>query len=257
MSPAVEREGDEVVIRRKTSAGRRTHRALRLSARRDRAHPQRGRHRPRCKSGSTAMRPAFRCSMRSRRRRRARPARSRSSSPATQPTTFRCCTRPPTKAGPPARTPHASPRANLSIRGLRRAPLAIVFTDPQIAIVGGGFAALQPGRFETGQRELRGPGALAHPDQEPGPAARLRRPRDGTAARRRNGRARGRAHGPSPRVVAAESERRLPRCWRCRSTIRSSRKGCAPRCAIWKASSAPSACARMRRPRRAPDVRSP
>ena len=37
------------------------------------------------------------------------------------------------------------------IRGLRRAPLAIVFTDPQIAIVGGGFAALEPGRFETGR----------------------------------------------------------------------------------------------------------
>jgi dihydrolipoamide dehydrogenase len=37
------------------------------------------------------------------------------------------------------------------VRGLRRAPLAIVFTDPQIAIVGGGHAALEPGRFETGR----------------------------------------------------------------------------------------------------------
>ncbi len=37
------------------------------------------------------------------------------------------------------------------IRGLRRAPLSIVFTDPQIAIVGGGCAALHPGRFETGR----------------------------------------------------------------------------------------------------------
>jgi dihydrolipoamide dehydrogenase len=36
-------------------------------------------------------------------------------------------------------------------RGLRRAPLGVVFTDPQIAIVGGGYAALEPGRFVTGQ----------------------------------------------------------------------------------------------------------
>jgi dihydrolipoamide dehydrogenase len=36
------------------------------------------------------------------------------------------------------------------VRGLRRAPLSVVFTDPQIAVVGGGYAALEPGRFETG-----------------------------------------------------------------------------------------------------------
>lgn len=36
-------------------------------------------------------------------------------------------------------------------RGLRRAPLGVVFTDPQIAIVGGGWHALQEGRYETGQ----------------------------------------------------------------------------------------------------------
>jgi dihydrolipoamide dehydrogenase len=36
-------------------------------------------------------------------------------------------------------------------RGLRRAPLGVVFTDPQIAIVGGGYQALEPGRFGTGQ----------------------------------------------------------------------------------------------------------
>ena len=35
--------------------------------------------------------------------------------------------------------------------GLRRAQLGIIFTDPQIAIVGGGYAALTPGRFATGQ----------------------------------------------------------------------------------------------------------
>jgi dihydrolipoamide dehydrogenase len=36
-------------------------------------------------------------------------------------------------------------------RGLRRAQLGVVFTDPQIAIVGGGWNALEKGRFVTGQ----------------------------------------------------------------------------------------------------------
>ena len=35
--------------------------------------------------------------------------------------------------------------------GLRRAPIAVVFTDPQIGIVGGGFRAMKPGSFVTGQ----------------------------------------------------------------------------------------------------------
>lgn len=35
--------------------------------------------------------------------------------------------------------------------GLRRARLGVVFTDPQIGIVGGGFRALKPGSFATGQ----------------------------------------------------------------------------------------------------------
>ena len=35
--------------------------------------------------------------------------------------------------------------------GLRRAPLGVVFTDPQIAIVGGGRHALEEGRFVVGQ----------------------------------------------------------------------------------------------------------
>jgi dihydrolipoamide dehydrogenase len=34
---------------------------------------------------------------------------------------------------------------------MRRARLGIVFTDPQIAIVGGGYHALEQGRFEVGQ----------------------------------------------------------------------------------------------------------
>ena len=36
-------------------------------------------------------------------------------------------------------------------RGLRRAQLSVVFTDPQIAIVGGGWQALEQGRFAVGQ----------------------------------------------------------------------------------------------------------
>ena len=35
--------------------------------------------------------------------------------------------------------------------GLRRAPIGVVFTDPQIGIVGGGFHALKPATFATGQ----------------------------------------------------------------------------------------------------------
>ena len=35
--------------------------------------------------------------------------------------------------------------------GERRAPLAVVFTDPQVALVGGGFAALPAGRFVAGE----------------------------------------------------------------------------------------------------------
>jgi dihydrolipoamide dehydrogenase len=35
--------------------------------------------------------------------------------------------------------------------GKRRAPLSIVFSDPQIAIVGPGFARLAPGSFESGE----------------------------------------------------------------------------------------------------------
>jgi dihydrolipoamide dehydrogenase len=38
-----------------------------------------------------------------------------------------------------------------AIAGLRRAPIGVVFTDPQIGIVGRGFGSLQPGSFATGQ----------------------------------------------------------------------------------------------------------
>jgi dihydrolipoamide dehydrogenase len=43
-----------------------------------------------------------------------------------------------------ARFPHVAP-------GLRRAPLGIVFTDPQIAIVGGGFASLKSHALASGE----------------------------------------------------------------------------------------------------------
>lgn len=35
--------------------------------------------------------------------------------------------------------------------GLRRAPISVVFTDPQIGIVGGGYSTLPPGNFVTGE----------------------------------------------------------------------------------------------------------
>jgi dihydrolipoamide dehydrogenase len=42
--------------------------------------------------------------------------------------------------------------------GLRRAPIGIVFTDPQIAIVGSGFHTLKPGTFATGQASFEDQG---------------------------------------------------------------------------------------------------
>ncbi len=42
--------------------------------------------------------------------------------------------------------------------GARRMPLAVVFTDPQIAIVGGGYEKLVPGTFETGEVSFKDQG---------------------------------------------------------------------------------------------------
>ena len=56
--------------------------------------------------------------------------------------------------------------------------------------------------------------------QEPGPAARLRRPRHRPLPRRRDGRPRGRAHRPPARLGGAAGSRACTRCWRCRSTTR-------------------------------------
>ena len=44
------------------------------------------------------------------------------------------------------------------IPGLRRAPLGVVFTDPQIAIVGSGFHKLNAGSFATGQAGFKDQG---------------------------------------------------------------------------------------------------
>ena len=43
-------------------------------------------------------------------------------------------------------------------RGLRRAPIGVVFTDPQIGIVGGGFHSLKPGSFVAGQASFEDQG---------------------------------------------------------------------------------------------------
>jgi dihydrolipoamide dehydrogenase len=68
----------------------------------------------------------------------------------------RCYTKRPTKAASPARTPRSSRKCSRP----RRAPLGIVFTDPQIAIVGRGFAALKahaspPARSRSRTRAAR------------------------------------------------------------------------------------------------------
>ena len=42
--------------------------------------------------------------------------------------------------------------------GLRRAPIGVVFTEPQIGIVGGGYHSLRPGSFVTGQASFEDQG---------------------------------------------------------------------------------------------------
>ncbi len=46
---------------------------------------------------------------------------------------------------------HNAAQPEAAEAGLRREPLSVVFTDPQVAIVGGGWARLAPGRFEWGE----------------------------------------------------------------------------------------------------------
>ena len=42
--------------------------------------------------------------------------------------------------------------------GVRRAAISVVFTDPQIGIVGGGYRSLQPGRFVIGRASFEDQG---------------------------------------------------------------------------------------------------
>ena len=86
--------------------------------------------------------------------------------------------------------------------GLRRAPLAVVFSDPQIALAGQGHARLVPHlRHRPGG--FRRPGPLAGDAEEPGHAARVRRYRDWPFPGRRDGRSRRRAHRPPAGVGRA------------------------------------------------------
>ena len=105
--------------------------------------------------------------------------RRRSSSPATRTATCRCCTRRPTRAGSPATTPRAFPHVHA---GMRRAPLSIVFTDPQIAVVGGGWRAVRDVAHVTGARVVRRPGPRARDAAQSRAPARVRGDRHRTAS---------------------------------------------------------------------------
>jgi dihydrolipoamide dehydrogenase len=50
------------------------------------------------------------------------------------------------------------PLLHEAIAGMRRAPIAIVFTDPQIGIVGSGFDSLRPGSFVVGRIDFENQG---------------------------------------------------------------------------------------------------
>ncbi len=71
-----------------------------------------------------------------------------SSSPATRPTTGPSCTKPPTRAASPAAMPRATPTCGPAC-AVRCS--AVVFTDPQIAIVGGGYAHLHAQGLAAGE----------------------------------------------------------------------------------------------------------
>ena len=94
--------------------------------------------------------------------------------------------------------------------GLRRAGLGVVFTDPQIAIVGGGYAEARKVHHVTGMVSFEDQGrsrvmlrnrGLLHVYAEVG---------HGSVPRRRDDRPRRRAHRPSARVGAADEPRHRP-----------------------------------------------
>ena len=102
--------------------------------------------------------------------------------------------------------------------GLRRAGIAIVFTDPQIAIIGGGWrqarrAAASDGpardRAARGRRSLvPQPGPLPRHAAQQGTAAHLCRDRGRRLSRRGNARPRGRAYRSPARLGAADEAHR-------------------------------------------------
>ena len=87
--------------------------------------------------------------------------------------------------------------------GLRRALLGVVFTDPQIAIVGGGWRRSQTRRIAVGEVSFEDQGRSRVMLQQPGSCASMRDLDDRPLPRRRDGRPRRRAHRPPARVGAA------------------------------------------------------
>ena len=108
----------------------------------------------------------------------------------------------------------------------------VVFTDPQIAIVGGGWRDVRDTAHVTGERVVRRPGTRARDATQPRAAARLCRNRHRTPARRGDDRPDAEHLGASARVGAPAEAHRRADAARCRSTTRSSRKACARRCAM-------------------------
>ena len=102
----------------------------------------------------------------------------RSSSPATPATICRCCTKRPTRAASRATTPRAFPTCAPACAGHA---LGIVFTDPQIAVVGGGCARSARRTARHRRRLVRRPGPRARDAAQPRAPARLRGDRDRTA----------------------------------------------------------------------------
>ena len=107
---------------------------------------------------------------------------------------------PPTKASSPATTPRASPTCS-TVK--RKVPFSIVFSEPQVAIVGASYDDLDKQMTVTGIGVVRNAGAQPRDAAESRPAARLRRREDRQAARRAGMRSGGRTSGASARVGAA------------------------------------------------------
>ena len=154
----------------------------------------------------------------------------RSSWPATPATTARCCTKPPTRARSPAPTPPPIPTCAHTSAG--RA-LEIAFTDPNMAIAGATWSELDTVRAAIGVSLLRRPGpARGCWAQNRGLMPPLRTPQRRGAllgAEMFGPRVEHMAHLLAWAIQARLTVDHGPR--RCRSTIRSWKRGCARRCA--------------------------